>query len=973
MDKSLQNLCDTLKKIIVNLKPEKSALSCLLLIGKNLQGKNSLLNQSTLQTVSISEDNDASIHYNDAGIIIRLSEDWLSKSKNLLQYTLKRINSCHKKVKITGIILCIDINEFLSNENNDEGKSHALLLQRFILNLNYQIATSIILTKSDKVAGFCEFFQNDHVNDLQKPLGFTLNNAPKNNSFTDFFQTQFDNFIASLEQQVLQKIHPARSSLKRTFIREFPLQLASLRNQVYNFLSFLNSPKLRLHSVFFISSEQGGMSLDKINQKIQHEYAIVAHNELSLAPNYRAYFIDGALSNIQEHTKNYLNSIPIRNVILIPGIIITALLGAALIAYNYNVSSEILDKASRDLIAFDTLKDKQDKTTDATYFLLNATKELHKLGNAKHGKLAKLKAQIENLTEQQIHNIFLPELVQDIEKILMDTKQSPAQRYLALKIYVMFANSKLRDNDAIVHWFKNHWQSYNIEHYTNKNLVLLKHALTQLDTVKTPIKVNYQLITDARNYLNALPPGYLYYSLVKLKFPEQNLDLNIPGFNLAYQKIPVYLTKDYYDKIVTLLPKLAQDLITENWVLARQDLNDLPIMLKQAYNYEYIIWWQNFMQKTMPLSSKDYQQSQNLIKTLQNSDAIKTLVAIIQKETSPNIENQDSSFNQDIASQFTEFNLFGHAAIENLGTNLSDLEHFIRTLSIVHDTGKTAFIVTKSRFQADALSNPLSTLYNTSHQLPEPISKWAKQIADDVWFALIDESRKYLNTAWHEKLLPYYQANIAKRYPFENDESNEVSKQQFDLFFSPSGILRQFASEYIMPFIDVSNAKWDLKKQDGYVLPISYDLIHELMRANIITSMFFGENINESSIDFSLQKLGLDPIVNSLSLTLGNTKMLDDQNKSESFTTFHWPEANARLSLQSIEGNSYAIEESGLWAFFKLLQKLNVLEDEKDSRNLHIMFEINGNAGQYILATKTPLNPFVPGVLNNFSLTEDIA
>ena len=156
------------------------------------------------------------------------------------------------------------------------------------------------------------------------------------------------------------------------------------------------------------------------------------------------------------------------------------------------------------------------------------------------------------------------------------------------------------------------------------------------------------------------------------------------------------------------------------------------------------------------------------------------------------------------------------------------------------------------------------------------------------------------------------------------------------------------------------------------MLPISPENMNELIRANVITTMFFNENSNTSNIDFSLQKLTLDPIVGSLDLVIGNSKLHDTQD-SETQANFHWPQGNnAKLTLNSIEGKHYELEETGPWAFFKMLQKVNVLADEQNNANLQILFEVNGNSGRYVLKTQNQINPFIPGILNGFVLNEAI-
>ena len=53
-----------------------------------------------------------------------------------------------------------------------------------------------------------------------------------------------------------------------------------------------------------------------------------------------------------------------------------------------------------------------------------------------------------------------------------------------------------------------------------------------------------------------------------------------------------------------------------------------------------------------------------------------------------------------------------------------------------------------------------------------------------------------------------------------------------------------------------------------------------------------------------------------------------------------------------------------------MLQKVNVLVDEENSGSLQILFEINGNSGRYLLKTENPVNPFIPGILNGFNLSD---
>lgn len=440
---------------------------------------------------------------------------------------------------------------------------------------------------------------------------------------------------------------------------------------------------------------------------------------------------------------------------------------------------------------------------------------------------------------------------------------------------------------------------------------------------------------------------------------------------LASHAIPSYFTKAGFQQIMARLPDITQQLQTENWVLARQDINDLHRLLQHAYCADYVLWWQHFMQQSKPLHAQNFQQAHQLLQILNQSHAFNSLLTTIQQQTSPESGEHAALFNQEIASKFTALNLISHSTAHHVLENISELEQFVKTLSIVNDKGATAFGLIKARYQDAVISDPLSTLFQQTKHLPAPLNTWGQAIANDTWLILMNDARTFLNHAWQRHVYHTYQSVIAGRYPFDASQGRDVTIADFDHFFANNGALDRFVAQYLKPFIDTSKPQWQLKELNGYVLPISEAMINELIRANIISNMFFTEQGDKSHIEFTLQKLSLDPVVASLQLSIGETKLHDDQ-ASNALTRFYWPQANAKLTLDSIEGNRYALEEEGPWAFFRMLQKVNVLVDEHDSATLQILFEVNGNSGRYVLKAQNQINPFIPGILNGFTLSETI-
>ncbi len=973
MDKSLHALCDALKKIIWRLKPQHNAISFLLLTGKTNQGKTTLLSQSHYEHMAIHADRSADIYYSQDSVILELSESWLNQSTNLLQYTLKQLNKCHRTVNISGLILCVDIHELFVPDPElyaAQSKAHAQFLERFGLALGKQIDTAIIFTKLDAVAGFYDFFQQDHATELSKPLGFSLHEVDKHSKLAETYKIKFDHFIDVLGQRVINKIHPARSSLKRVLIREFPLQLACLRAPIQSLIQHISPQLFHLTGLYFTSAEQGSVSQDRLIQKIKLEYGLTVQEQYPQSTNHRAYFINGALRAFHAKTKRHAPTTATLSHKWIVGALAGAVgLSLLWMGQQHLKSSQILDDASKELLTYDTLAGQQNKQTMALYHLTNASAQLEKISSSSLSLpvIQQLKTQLRINTKQHLNDHFLPSVLTEIENTITDNQQSQMARYQALKVYLMLADPQRMSQTDVESWFRQHWQLSSPNNVTKK-LELLQDALRQ---PMQPMSINQRIVSDARNYLNALPPTYLYYSLAKPAFSQAKRPLNIEGFALQNKDLPVYLTKEGFDQAISSLPVIVAQLQADNWVLARQDLGDLNTLLQQAYCYEYVVWWQNFIRHSNPVHTQDYQQARQLTQSLHQSHAISRLVDIIQQETSPKSGDNATLFNHEIASKFTELSFVSHTTLRNLTLTLNDLERFLTTLSVVNDQGRTAFNLTKARFQGDTLNNPLSALYGYAQQLPEPVSTWAKQIADDTWFTLINDSKNYINQQWRDTVLHEYQTNIAQRYPFDVAGTQDITIPDFNRFFAYHGVLNNFVEHYIKPFLDTSKPEWALKESNNYVLPISTNVLNELIRANIVTNMFFAGESETSKIEFSLQKLSLDPIVGSLHLSIGEDSLVDTQN-SDSFTHFTWPQPNAKLVLNSIEGKHYELDETGPWGFFKMLQKVNILLDEQDPASLQILFEVNGNSGRYLLKTENAVNPFTPGILNGFTLPDSI-
>ena len=971
MDKSLTALTDALKKTLISLKANRKTLSFLLLIGKTRHGKTALLRQSSLEHTTVDAEQSYDIYYNSQGIILELNESWLHQSNTLLEQALKQINHI---LRINGLLLAIDINDLFENDPTQIAKKtleHAQLLQRFGKALGYLIEAAFVFTKLDSLAGFSDFFQQDKRLDQIKPLGFSLDWGTKDNKIANNYHARFDHLLESLSQDVLQKIHPARSSLKRMLIREFPLQLANFHLAIQTLLKQISPKICKVSAVYFTSAEQGGMSQDHLNQKICREYALTLPDQIPQSSNYRAYFIDGALNAFQAQTQRAIPKPALKQKHVLRVTAVVFGLSLAFIVHHHVTSSHVLDNVTKELLAYDTNNKHAPQKNQALFHLTKASDAIDqiKFHNFSSPALQHLQTTLQTNANQQLQDDFLPNTLKRIEQALQNPNQTPMARYHALKTYIALSTPEKRTDPHVMAWFEQEWKKTAPNQDTTNQRALLEKTL--LDPTK-PFAINQQLVRDNRNYLNALPAGYLYYSLFKAHFPTNKEPLKWHGFMLGSGDVPIYFTKQGYLAEIKKIPAEAEQFQRDNWVLERQDLNKLPALLEQAYAYDYLTWWKQFIKRTTPNHVQNYSEARERLDALDKSDALREITRFIQQQTRPDLDSQKTIFNQTVASQFTELNLISETTLRDLSFDIRELRQFLSTLAVTQDEGRTAFTLVKSRFQNEGPRNALSSLYLTAKQLPEPIGLWSKQIADDTWFLMISDAKHFINMQWRRHVFPEYQRAVLNRYPFNSKTKDEVAISDFDRFFATHGILNTFVSQYIKPFLNTSNPDWSLQEADGLVLPISNDTIRQLIRANVITAMFFPSGRESSHIEFSLQKMNLDPVIAKLELSVGGTRLKDTQTH-ESVVDFEWPESNAELILHSIEGRQYTLAEEGPWAFFRLLEKLNVLMDKHDASGLHVLFEINGDSGRYLLRTANGLNPFTPGILTDFNLEDSVA
>jgi intracellular multiplication protein IcmF len=937
-------------------------LSFLIATSLNKQGTSSVLKQANMQNIHIDEHHDLNIFYNKQGIILEINQNILNQMQWCLQSLFRKINRCHRHIKMSGFLFFIDISELLINDHPTQSqiiKNHIHHIHQFVNALDYPVRSGIIMTKLDQITGFTDYFGMAHLYELNDALGFSVPNPQIHSQFSQRFNEIWSNFIDNLNHGVIAKIHTTRGNKKRILIREFPLQIALLEAKFLHILKNINHPKAQIHGVYFTCSEQNGKNVNYLNQKIQNTLALVSPITSIQSVNYRNYFISGAIKHCQDlamyvpkapllHDKNNLLSLSLSS---IAGIGIVWM----------SIHSHLL------------LNDTAAKLKSHRFWSQNFNH---------HQKLSLLEASFENLKripfifgqspeinhlKDKINRaelkIYQNEVVPEISSIIQHKLQSRDlyQSYMALKAHKILMSQKKEESMFVVNWLEQHLQGQD----KKNQLKLFKKMMW-----KVQWNINNNTVQTTQTLLNALPPAYLAYQIIHHSIKSENQKVTIPGFRPQTFLLPLAFTKEGFAQTEKALVNGLKQYQQDSWILGKNLPLDLEQKILETYTNQYLNYWKNIGNKLGPLHFNSFNEAHQLFANFEKQHSLEILIKLIIKETAPNIQKQHDVFNRIIASQFTELQL-SNSHSYHLQQFWQDLKKFTNTFLVIDDHGQASFQYMRSYFNQNQYNDSLFTATEMAKHLPAPLSTWMQQITDDIWLCLYQSTKNYLNEEWNKQVYQGYMNDIKNFYPF-NETGAELDIARFEEYFAPNGKIQHFYREYLSAFINTNQAQWQPKIINDKQFNIKSSSIVSMIQANVISNMFFPNNASNTRIQFSLEKMSLDPVIAQLKLHIGNQILSDNQQGTAFLNNITWPQMNASLHIQTLEGESYTLEEKGYWGLFKLLQQVNVLADPNEPSALQVLLEINGNSGRYLLKTSTLLNPFTPGILNHFELDEKI-
>jgi type VI secretion system protein ImpL len=592
---------------------------------------------------------------------------------------------------LNGAIVTVSLSDLFTQsaaQRDDYARSVRARIQELYSTLGVRFPIYVMVTKTDLLAGFAEFFGDLGREARAQVWGTTFDfPAPAGAALGETFAREFDALVARLLARLATRMEEERDPQRRATIFAFPQQFAALREMLKAFLdeaflssSFGEEPMVR--GVYFSSGTQEGSPFDRVLGNLSRAYGLERQVLAPAASSGRSYFLTHLLRSVifAEADISGRSAVVERRrgraallaysllglfaVLLVAGWTISFFRNQALIAEVDAAARDVSKQVAAaprlpegDVMAVLPLLDAA-RAIPTGYGAQDASTPWSRgFGLDQGGKLGtEAGAAYLNL----LRDVFLPRVALRLEQQIRDA-QTPEVRYEALKTYLELYDPAHLKPAEVEAWIGGDWDRSLPRDVTQlQRAALLAHLRAAL--AQAPLEMalprDQALIDQVRHQLAAASLAERAYSRLKrLGAGEGAADFRVsdaagPQGALVFtrasgaplsQGIPALFTVAGFDKgFRAQAPLIVRQLGEEQaWVLgpaagAASDARFVTTLteVEQLYLNDYIKAWDDLLGDLRLIPSPSLQGSIQTITLLSAPDSpLKQLLGGVAKET----------------------------------------------------------------------------------------------------------------------------------------------------------------------------------------------------------------------------------------------------------------------------------------------------------------------------------------------------
>lgn len=600
---------------------------------------------------------------------------------------------------VNGVIVTFSVQELLNSNSSDRANLAHTVGQRLAElcdELSIKFPVYVLITKTDLLAGFNEFFGAMNREERAQVWGMTLplqEGATTSNPATEF-EPEFEALVRQINRLLPQRLLSEVDLKRRGLIYALPQQFDGLRNvvrdtldMVFSASSFKEKPILR--GVYFTSGTQEGMPFDRVMSALSRRFDVASVASAQSTQAGKSFFIETLLKGVVfneagltgKNTKRetQLRWLQAGGLVLLAISLVAAIIGWTL---SYQNNQNYFDEVRRNLSVLQKSVDEaRTADPDNLVALLPLLDYAEKVGISERYEgsapiswrmgllqVPKVQTAADTTYLKLLEDAWLPGLVRQVRRTVQAVSTTnPEASFEALRVYLMLHDPEHFDANAIKAWVRHDWETTLPGELVQQGIVdKLAHHLDRLfldRLVISPMPIDNELVTEVRQRLAQMSPAQRAYSRVKqLAMTGEDLPPDFTVVRAAGSEAPQIFSRrsglpltqgisglftydGYHGVFSHLSLKVTTQLSTEeDWVLDRADgkRNNANEILsgrfadevKRLYLMEYAKTWEDFLADVQPVNTTSLDQAGEQARLYSSANsALEQFVRAVANET----------------------------------------------------------------------------------------------------------------------------------------------------------------------------------------------------------------------------------------------------------------------------------------------------------------------------------------------------
>ncbi len=652
----------------------------------------------------------------------------------------------------------------------------------------------------------------------------------------------------------------------------------------------------------------------------------------------------------------------------------------------------------------------------------------------------RLNVSAESAYDVALQRLMRPRLMYRMEERIRANLTNAGFLTEALKIYLMIAGKEPMDKKRVMDWWQQDWTENLFPGAGNApgRQALGEHLsrLLDIDNFEGPaaIDVDNNLVQEAQSAIGRMSVADRAFEILRSgartesardwtarRKGGQDVALvfeGARGVDLDSIRVPFFFTyAGFQEAFLAKIPEVTEKVRQERKLLGdvaaqaavASQYDTMPQQLLDRYSREFIAAWRNELNKLrIKLLTADKPKYQALQAAAAPTSPIVQIIESIRDETSltkdkpaaqqpagqqpaPKPTVSAASFalptgeapGASVEAAFRTYQLLadgsrGQRPVDDLLKSLSDV---YTALTMLNDPVRAP----QGRVQ---FTESLRTLEATATRFPDPFKAMIQTASGAFDGDATGTQVARIYQALGDQVTRTCQQSVTGMYPFSRGSDKDISVQEFQRLFAPSGVIDRFFTANLEQLVDTSKPTWTWNAANPVARQLSPGMLQGFQRAAEIRQAFFpagapsfsfavkqltmADGVDTSKLEINSGVLSVDrpkpPPAPSISIFGSSPPPPPPPPQQPQVVIFQWPGpvgmSGATVSVQpDIPGRSSNLQKTGVWALFRLLDGASV---SKAGDALTVRFNVGGRDLQYQINVTSLPNPFTLTALRDF-------